>query len=67
MFLEFTYWFTNCVSITGDDNAVSFTDLLNSFMEFAGDSISIYLMKDYLKIYNIEFNESEAIGIILYD
>lgn len=67
MFLEFSLWFVNCIETTGDDSAVSFADLLNSFMEFTGDSISIYLMKDYLTIYNIEFNESEAIGVILYD
>lgn len=67
MFLEFSLWFMNCVELTGDDSVVLLTDLLNSFAEFIGDTISIHLMKDYLKIYNVEFNESEAIGVILYD
>lgn len=67
MFFEFSLWFTNCIERTGDDSAVSFADLLNSFAEFTGDTISIHLMKDYLKVYNVEFNESEAIGVSLYD
>ncbi|RTL00160.1 MAG: hypothetical protein EKK57_07885 [Proteobacteria bacterium] len=67
MFLEFAFWFTNCVRITGDDSVVLFTDLLNSFADFTGDAISICLLIDYLTIYNIEVTGKAAVGVTLYD
>lgn len=66
MFLEFTYWFTNCIAFK-EGGVTTLETMLNSFTQFSGDSISIQLLKDYLRIYNVEFDDEKAIGVIVYD